>query len=91
MARDAMLVIRPGKIRLKPNAEDLLLPVTVQDVLYLGDVARVVCRSDGVGQVLVSADPDEVLDMTIGTSLTVGFAPAETVVVSGSAPAGLTS
>jgi putative spermidine/putrescine transport system ATP-binding protein len=82
---DAVLVVRPGKIRLKPCPEDLLLPVTVQDVLYLGDVARVVCTSDGVGQVLVSADPDEVLDVRIGTSLTVGFAPTDTVVVSGSA------
>jgi putative spermidine/putrescine transport system ATP-binding protein len=80
---DAVLVVRPGKIRLKPKADDLLLPVTVQDVLYLGNVARVVCQSDGVGQVLVSADPDDVLDVTIGTSLTVGFAPADTVVVSG--------
>jgi putative spermidine/putrescine transport system ATP-binding protein len=80
---DAVLVVRPGKIRLKPKADDLLLPVTVQDVLYLGNVARVVCQSDGVGQVLVSADPDEVLEVTIGTSLTVGFAPADTVVVSG--------
>jgi hypothetical protein len=33
----------------------------------------------------VSADPDEVLDVTIGTCLTVGFAPADTVVVSGTA------
>jgi putative spermidine/putrescine transport system ATP-binding protein len=82
---DAVLVVRPGKIRLKPCPEDLLLPVTVRDVLYLGDVARVVCTSDAVGQVLVSADPDEVLDVRIGTSLTVGFAPTDTVVVSGSA------
>jgi putative spermidine/putrescine transport system ATP-binding protein len=80
---DAVLVVRPGKIRLNPRADDLNLAVTVQDVLYLGDVARVVCRNDGVGQVLVSADPDEVLGVTIGTSLTVGFAPADTVVVSG--------
>jgi hypothetical protein len=80
---DAVLVVRPGKIRLTPARDDVLLPVTVRDVLYLGDVARVVCGSEAAGQVLVSADPDEVLGLTIGTALTVGFAPGDTVVVSG--------
>jgi putative spermidine/putrescine transport system ATP-binding protein len=80
---DAVLVVRPGKIRLTPARDDVLLPVTVRDVLYLGDVARVVCGSDAAGQVLVSADPDEVLGLTIGAPLTVGFAPGDTVVVSG--------
>jgi putative spermidine/putrescine transport system ATP-binding protein len=82
---DAVLVVRPGKIRLKPAPDDLLLPVTVQDILYLGDLARVVCLSDTGGQVLVSADPDEALGLTIRASLTVGFAAADTVVVSSTA------
>jgi putative spermidine/putrescine transport system ATP-binding protein len=79
---DALLVVRPGKIRLRPAPGDLLLPVTVQDVLYLGDAARVVCASDGAGQVLVSADPEDALGLAIQEPLTVGFAPADTVVVS---------
>jgi putative spermidine/putrescine transport system ATP-binding protein len=79
---DALLVVRPGKIRLRPAPDDLLLPVTVQDVLYLGDLARVVCASETAGQVLVSADPDEALGLGLRASLTVGFAAADTVVVS---------
>jgi len=79
---DALLVVRPGKVRLRPAPGDLLLPVTVQDVLYLGDAARVVCASGDAGQVLVSADPEEALGLTIQAALTVGFAPADTVVVS---------
>jgi putative spermidine/putrescine transport system ATP-binding protein len=80
--QEALLVVRPGKIRLRPAPDDLLLPVTVQDVLYLGDAARVVGASDDVGQVLVSADPDAALDLAIGARLTVGFAPGDTVAVS---------
>jgi putative spermidine/putrescine transport system ATP-binding protein len=79
---EALLVVRPGKLRLRPAADDLLLPVVVQDVLYLGDVARVVASSDEAGQVLVSADPDAALGLAIGTRLTVGFAAADAVVVS---------
>jgi putative spermidine/putrescine transport system ATP-binding protein len=79
---DAFLVVRPGKMRLRPAPGDLLLPVIVQDVLYLGDAARVVCVSDGAGQVLVSADPEEALGLTIQARFTVGFAPADAVVVS---------
>jgi spermidine/putrescine ABC transporter ATP-binding subunit len=79
---DAFLVVRPGKIRLRPAPDDLLLPVIVKDVLYLGDAARVVCAGDDAGQVLVSADPDEALGLAIGARLTLGFSPGDTVVVS---------
>jgi putative spermidine/putrescine transport system ATP-binding protein len=79
---EALLVIRPGKLRLRPAPGDLVLPVTVQDVLYLGDAARVVCASGEAGQALVSADPEAALELTIGETLTVGFAPADAVVVS---------
>jgi ABC-type Fe3+/spermidine/putrescine transport system ATPase subunit len=80
-APDVLLVIRPGKLRLRPAPGDLQLPMTVQDVLYLGDTARVVGASDEAGQVLVSADPEAALALTIGETLTVGFAPADAVVV----------
>ena len=79
---DALLAVRPGKIRLRPAPDDLRLPVTIQDVLYLGETARVVCASPEAGVVLVSADPDEAMDLTIQAPLTVGFAPGDTVVVS---------
>lgn len=64
-----------------------MLSVTIRDVLYLGDVVRVVCESDVAGQVLVSADSDAAMGLAIRDSLTVGFAPADAVAVSVTEPA----
>jgi len=86
-AAAALLVVRPGRIRLRPARDDLLLSVTIRDVLYLGDVVRVVCESDVAGQVLVSADSDAAMGLAIRDSLTVGFAPADAVAVSVTEPA----
>ena len=86
-AAAALLVVRPGRIRLRPARDDLLLSVTIRDVLYLGDVVRVVCESDVAGQVLVSADSDAAMGLAIRESLTVGFAPADAVAVSVTEPA----
>jgi len=76
-----------NRIRLRPARDDLLLSVTIRDVLYLGDVVRVVCESDVAGQVLVSADSDAAMGLAIRDSLTVGFAPADAVAVSVTEPA----
>ena len=86
-AAAALLVVRPGRIRLRPARDDLLLSVTIRDVLYLGDVVRVVCESDVAGQVLVSADSDAAMGLAIRDSLTVGFAPTDAVAVSVAEPA----
>ena len=77
------LAIRPGKLRLEAQPDDLALPTTVVDVLYLGEAVRIVGRSPEAGEVLVRADPDETAAVTIGQLLTLGFAPRDAVAVGG--------
>ena len=77
------LAIRPGKLRLTAAPDDLPLPTTVVDVLYLGDSVRIVGRNPDAGEVLVRADPDEAAGVAIGQVLALGFAPRDAVAVGG--------
>ena len=84
LADDISLAVRPGKLRLRPAADDLPLPTTVVDVLYLGDSVRIVGWNPVAGEVLALADPDEAAAVAIGQELALGFAPADAVAVGGS-------
>ena len=80
---DLCLAIRPGKFRLRPAPDDLLLPATIVDVLYLGDSVRIVGRQREAGEVVIRADPDDAA-VAIGQELTLGFAADDAVAVGGS-------
>lgn len=77
------LAVRPNKLRLRPREHDLLLPVTIVDLLYLGDSVRVVAQHPQAGEVLVRADPDDVAGIRIGDAITLGFAGEDAVAVGG--------
>ena len=79
--RRPLLVLRPGRVRLDPRPNDVEIPVRVVDMLYLGETVRITMHNDDVQGITARVGADEVQSLEPGNNLTVGFDPADAVVV----------
>ncbi len=79
--RRPLLVLRPGRVRLKPQPEHIEIPVRVVDMLYLGETVRITMHNDDVQSLTARVGASEAQALEPGMSLTVGFDPDDAVVV----------
>jgi putative spermidine/putrescine transport system ATP-binding protein len=78
---DVLVAVRPSRLRLRARPGDLVVESDVVDVLYLGEVARLVCRHDEASTVIVRADARDAMSVAPGGRLRLGFSPDDAVLV----------
>jgi putative spermidine/putrescine transport system ATP-binding protein len=79
-AGTVLVAISPERLRVEPVPEALAFPVTVVDVLYLGEVIQVTARSTTVGKLTVRIPAAERTRVARGANLTL-YARASDLVI----------
>jgi ABC-type Fe3+/spermidine/putrescine transport system ATPase subunit len=74
-----LLAVRPRRVQLLPGGQSVddaaVVPGVVEDVVFLGQTARVRCATAAFGQVLVDVDPWEVGRLEPGLGVVLAFDP----------------
>ena len=74
-----LLAVRPRRVQLLPGGQSIddaaVVPGVVEDVVFLGQTARVRCATAAFGQVLVDVDPWEVGRLEPGLGVVLAFDP----------------
>jgi putative spermidine/putrescine transport system ATP-binding protein len=79
-----LLAVRPRRIRLLPRnstSEAAVVAAVVEDVVFLGESARVHCRTEAFGPVLADADPRDAAPLEPGTRIELAFDPRDGALV----------
>lgn len=76
------LVVRPERLRLRRQHDDVEVAGTVEHVLYLGETTRLSVHNEHLGSVIARVEPSEARRLRKGAAVSLYFASADAVLIS---------